>query len=298
MNKDVIKFPPAKDLFDMASSILGYDLNKLCLQGPAEKLNKTSYAQPAILVCSLAALERLKEEKPEAIENCIATAGFSLGEFSALVLAEVLSFEKAVKLVKIRAEAMQLAAEMEKGAMVTVLYGADSKINEACFKAKDHAATAGVTKAYCGVSNYLFPHCKIVGGHEEAIKYLEENKSQFKLRKLKRLPVSGAFHTPLMAPASEVFYKALKKANLSDPIIAVHSNIDGKHYQNAEHIRRVLAKQIVAPVKWEQTLHILYERPTDMPFPKTYECGPGNSLATILKMVNLKAWKECFNVKS
>lgn len=94
MNKDVIKFPPVKELFDIASSILGYDLNKLCLQGPAEKLNKTIYAQPAILVCSLAALERLKEEKPQAIENCIATAGFSLGEISALVLAEVLSFEK------------------------------------------------------------------------------------------------------------------------------------------------------------------------------------------------------------
>ncbi|CAH1389582.1 unnamed protein product [Nezara viridula] len=298
MNKDVIKFPPAKDLFDIASSILGYDLNKLCLQGPAEKLNRTEYAQPAILVCSLAALERLKEEKPQAIENCIATAGFSLGEISALVLAEVLSFEKAVKLVKIRAEAMELAAEMEKGAMLTVLYGPDSKLSEACIKAKEHAATSGVTKAYCGVSNYLFPHCKIVGGNEKAIQYLEENKSQFNLRKLKRLPVSGAFHTPLMIPASEVFYKAMKKANLSDPIIAVHSNIDGKHYENAEHIRRVLAKQIVAPVKWEQTLHILYERPKDMPFPKTYECGPGNSLSTILKMVNVKAWQECFNVKS
>lgn len=101
-----------------------------------------------------------------------------------------------------------------------------------------------------------------------------------------------------MLPASEVFYKAMKKANLSDPVIAVHSNIDGKHYQNAQHIRRVLAKQIVAPVKWEQTLHILYERAKDMPFPKTYECGPGNSLSTILKMVNVKAWQECFNVKS
>ncbi|XP_014279909.1 probable malonyl-CoA-acyl carrier protein transacylase, mitochondrial isoform X2 [Halyomorpha halys] len=298
MNSDVIKFPSAKDLFDRASSILGYDLKKLCLQGPAEKLNKTVYAQPAILVCSLAALERLKEEKPRAIENCIATAGFSLGEISALVLAEVLSFEKAVKLVKIRAEAMQFAAEMEKGAMVTVLYGPDSKLSEACKKAKEHAETCGVTNAHCGISNYLFPHCKIVGGNEEAIKYLEDNKNEFKLRKLKRLPVSGAFHTPLMKPASEVFYKAMKKANLSDPIIAVHSNIDGKHYENAEHIRRVLAKQIVAPVKWEQTLHVLYERPQDMPFPKTYECGPGNSLSTILKMVNSKAWQECFNVKS
>ena len=101
-----------------------------------------------------------------------------------------------------------------------------------------------------------------------------------------------------MSPAAEVFHTAIKKAKLSDPIIAVYSNIDGKHYKDAEHIRKRLAKQIVAPVKWEQTLHILYERPKDMPFPKTYECGPGKSLSTILKMVNLKAWEECYNVKS
>lgn len=94
MANDIVKFPSAKDLFDSASAILKYDLLKLCLNGPLEKLNKTEFAQPAILVCSLGALERLKEEKPSAIENCVATAGFSLGELSALVLAGVLSFEK------------------------------------------------------------------------------------------------------------------------------------------------------------------------------------------------------------
>lgn len=94
MAKDLSKFPTAVDLFKKASSILNYDLLKLCMQGPAEKLNKTEFAQPAILVCSLGALERLKEEKPTAIENCIATAGFSLGEIAALVLAEVMSFER------------------------------------------------------------------------------------------------------------------------------------------------------------------------------------------------------------
>ena len=97
MNKDVMQFPSARDLFDEASSILNYNLEKLCRVGPAEKLNRTEYAQPAILVCSLAAIEKLKEEKPNAIENCIGTAGFSLGELSALVFADVLSFEKGNK---------------------------------------------------------------------------------------------------------------------------------------------------------------------------------------------------------
>ncbi|KAF6200842.1 hypothetical protein GE061_005289 [Apolygus lucorum] len=275
MGKDLTRFPAARYLFKEASQILGYDLLKLCKEGPSQKLNRTEFAQPAILVCSLAALEMLKEERPSVIENCIATAGFSLGELTALVFAEVLSFAKAVKLVKIRGEAMQAAAEMYKGAMVTVLYGPDSQLGFACKRAKEHAASLGVEEPYCGIANYLFPHCKIVAGSEEAIKFLEDNKTEFKLKRLKRLPVSGAFHTPHMAPAVHVFRKALNKVPLQDPVLAVHSNYDGKIYKGAEHVRRQLPKQILAPVKWEQTLHILYERPADVDFPNTFECGPG-----------------------
>uniref|UniRef100_A0A023F858 [acyl-carrier-protein] S-malonyltransferase n=1 Tax=Triatoma infestans TaxID=30076 RepID=A0A023F858_TRIIF len=296
MGSDLVKFPGAKDLFEAANSVLNYDLLKLCTNGPQDKLNRTEYAQPAILVCSLAALERLKEERPSAIENCVGTAGFSLGEIAALVFAEVMSFKTAVKLIKIRGEAMQLASEMTPGAMVTVLYGPDSELGRACIKAKEHAMSLGVENAHCAISNYLFPHCKIVAGNEEAIKYLEDNKKEFKLRKLKRLQVSGAFHTQLMLPAKEIFRAALAKAHLSDPSIAVHSNVDGRHYKDAAHVRRQLPKQIVAPVKWEQTMHVLYERSADMPFPNTFECGPGQTLSVILKMVNTKAWGSCQNV--
>lgn len=101
-----------------------------------------------------------------------------------------------------------------------------------------------------------------------------------------------------MKPAVDVFYEALKKVKISDPMIAVHSNIDGKHYKDTFDIKRRLPKQILAPVKWEQTMHILYERSQDMPFPNTYECGPGNSLSSILKMVNAKAFEDCYVVKS
>uniref|UniRef100_A0A146LR85 [acyl-carrier-protein] S-malonyltransferase n=1 Tax=Lygus hesperus TaxID=30085 RepID=A0A146LR85_LYGHE len=296
MGKDLTRFPAARDLFKEASQILGYDLLKLCKEGPVQKLNRTEFAQPAILVCSLAALEMLKEERPSVIENCIATAGFSLGELTALVFAEVLSFAKAVKLVKIRGEAMQAAAELYKGAMATVLYGPDSKIGFACLRAKEYAASRGEEVPYCGVANYLFPHCKILAGSEEAIKFLEENKAEFKLKRIKRLPVSGAFHSPHMAPAVEVFRKALNKVPMQDPVLAVHSNVDGKIYRDAGHVRKQLPKQILAPVKWEQTLHILYERPADVDFPKTFECGPGTSLSTILKNVNLKASNSCINV--
>ena len=117
-------------LYDMASEMLGYDLLQLCEQGPIEQLNKTQYCQPAVLVTSLAALEKLRESNPQALESCVATAGFSIGEITALVFGGVLSFEDAMKLVKVRAEAMQLASEMVPSGMATVLYGADSKLSK------------------------------------------------------------------------------------------------------------------------------------------------------------------------
>jgi [acyl-carrier-protein] S-malonyltransferase len=106
---------------------------------------------------------------------------------------------------------------------------------------------------------------------------------------VKRLPVNGAFHTPLMQPAIDPFKAALRKVQVQDPLVYVHSNTDGKYYRDASHIRRQLPSQIVKPVKWEQTLHNLYERPEGENFPRTFECGPGKSLKTILKQVNLKA---------
>lgn len=106
---------------------------------------------------------------------------------------------------------------------------------------------------------------------------------------MKRLNVSGAFHSQLMRPATEPFKEALKKIKIKEPMIAVHSNIDGKRYHNSAQIFRNLPKQIYMPVKWEQTLHILYERPVGSNFPDTFECGPGSTLKDLLKSVNLKA---------
>lgn len=244
MAKDLIKFPMARDLFELANYILGYDLLKLCLHGPKAKLDETKHAQPAIMVSSLAALERLKEERPQAIENCVATAGFSLGEITALVFAGALEFERALKLVRIRAESMQLACDVHQGGMSTVIYGPDSKLNYAVKKAKEWALEKGVENPECQIANYLFPHCKVVAGSLEALDYLEKNARMFNLRKVKRLPVSGAFHTNLMAPAVPPFRKALSKSNVSDPVISVYSNVDGMRYRNAEHILQQLPKQV------------------------------------------------------
>lgn len=292
MGKGLIAVPMVKDMYEEASSILGYDLLKLCMEGPKSELYKTVHCQPAILVTSLAAVEKLKDENPEAVESCMATAGFSVGEFAALVFAGSLSFEDAVHVVKIRAEAMQAASELLPSGMTTVFFGPDARINYACVVAKEWCRKLGISNVECRIANYLYPTCKVIAGNEEALQFIEMNAQDFGIRRFKRLPVSGAFHTDLMLPASEPFQAALREIALKPPVISVHSNIDGKRYRSVSHIQKALAEQMSSPVKWEQLLHILYERNPETPFPNSYECGPGRALRAILKMVNAKA-AEC-----
>jgi [acyl-carrier-protein] S-malonyltransferase len=295
MAKQFEAIPEARDLFEIASEVLRYDLLKLCNEGPKEKLDQTKFSQPAIAVTSLASLERLDERHPNSINDCVAAAGFSLGEITALIFAGAISFEKGIKLIQVRAEAMQLASEENPSGMATVLFGPDSDLGKACIHAKEWCLETGVENPECKIANYLYPSCKVVAGSLEALKFLEKNAKSYKLRKIRRLPVSGAFHTSLMEPAVEPFTRALKKIDVHNPCIRVHSCIDGMPYRNADHILKQLPKQIIRPVKWEQLLHILYERPQGNIFPKTYECAPGRSLATILKKVNSKAGSSMFN---
>ncbi|XP_064541723.1 probable malonyl-CoA-acyl carrier protein transacylase, mitochondrial [Drosophila montana] len=296
MAKDLLRFPGARRIFELANEVLKYDLLKICLEAPREKLNRTEYAQLAVLVSSLAALEQLREERPKAIESCVAAAGFSLGEITALVYAGALPFDKALQLVQVRANAMQAACDLAPGAMAMTLYGPDTNLGEACAKAQQWCLDNGVESPYCGIANYMYPHCKVVAGNVQALEFLEQNAKALKIRRMKRLAVSGAFHTPLMESAVEPFSKALKSIRLQDPIIRVYSNVDGKPYRNATHILRQLPKQIVRPVKWEQTLHQLYERQQGVDFPRTFECGPGKGLLQVLEKVNAKAAQTAFNV--
>lgn len=139
---------------------------------------------------------------------------------------------------------MQVVSETYKGGMATVLYAPDSKLGHACIKAKEWAIDKGDEHPECCIANYLYPHCKVVAGSEEALKFLEQNAKDFNLKKVKRLPVSGAFHSSLMQPAVEPFRKALNKSEIQDPVISVYSNVDGKKYTNADHIRKQLPKQV------------------------------------------------------
>lgn len=205
-------------------------------------------------------------------------------------------FDKALRLVQIRAEAMQAASDQVAGAMATVLYGPDSRLGEACKRAVDWCVERGIEQPECKIVNYLYPHCKVVAGNAEALRFLEANTKPFGLRRVKRISVSGAFHTALMRPAVEPFAEALRRVPVVEPCISVHSNVDGRPYRSADHILGQLPQQIVRPVKWEQTLHIMYERAQGEHFPRTFECGPGRGLTTILKQVNAKAWDTAINI--
>lgn len=256
MAAQLMRFPSARSIFELANEVLGYDLLKVCLEGPREKLNRTEHAQLAVMVSSLASLEQLREERPRAIENCVATAGFSLGEITALVFAGALPFDKALRLVQVRANAMQAACDAVPSGMALILYGPDTQVGTICAQAQQWCLERGVEAPYCGIANYMYPHCKVLAGHLDALQYIEVNAMALKIRRMKRLQVNGAFHTPIMQSAVEPFQKALKNILIKEPLIRVFSNVDGKPYRNATHILRQLPNQVSSDKRKAQFLNI------------------------------------------
>ncbi|KAK0047868.1 malonyl-CoA-acyl carrier protein transacylase mitochondrial [Biomphalaria pfeifferi] len=298
MGKKLLPFPRAHDLYEEASSLLGFDLLKICLNGPKSELDKTKYCQPAVVITSLAAIEKFKEEHPQALESCVATAGFSVGEFAALVFCGVLSFPDAVKLVKVRAEAMQKASEMVASGMLSVFLAHDSNLSLAIKTAKDYCQERrGIENPVCVVANYLFPECKVIAGHEEAIEFLSTNAKEFGILRTKRLAVSGAFHTNLMESAVQPLQRALAGMKIGSPKFTVYSNVTNAPYHLKTNFAHMLGQQLVKPVKWEQIMHNIYSRDKGVEFPNTYEIGPGRQMGTFLKQVNLQAHKQYHNVE-
>lgn len=292
--------PKGRALFDMANEVLGYDLLSMCQNGPEEDLNKTVHSQPAIFVSSLAAVERLADMSIGAVEKCKATAGFSIGEFAALVLAQSIDFVDALKLIKLRAEVTQAICDSSPSGMMTLICGRDGRITEACSKAREFCVRSGLSRdeSVCSVANHLFPHAKVVGGHQVALDFIEKNGKDFGIKRMKRLGLAGAFHTQIMRPAGTELKNALAKMKINDPKIRVYSNLDATVYQDAEQIRKSIVKHVSHPVMWETIMHEIYFhlREGDE-FPVTFECGPQNNMTTMLGMVNLKAKKLSYNIE-
>lgn len=273
--------PAARQLFDEASGILGYDLAAICASGPAEKLNSTVVSQPAIFVASLAALESLKASEPQAVAECTDAAGLSLGEYTALVFAGVMSFQDGLKVVKRRGEAMQAAADATPSGMLSILLLELPQIEQLCNEARG----AGTLQ----VANHLCPGNVVVSGSSAAIDAVDKLAAAAGAKTI-RLAVAGAFHTPLMRPADEALAEALQGVTLKPARVPVWSNVDGKPHTDPEEIRGLLVRQVLQPVLWETTLRGLLAAGCE----KFFEIGPGRVLAGLLKRVQRKA--ECRNV--
>nr|XP_046235119.1 malonyl-CoA-acyl carrier protein transacylase, mitochondrial [Scatophagus argus] len=297
MARGLLKYPNVKEMFTVAQKVLGYDLLSLCLDGPEEDLMKTVHCQPAVFVTSLAAVEKLNHEKPKVVEMCVAAAGFSVGEFAALVFSGSMNFAEALYAVKVRAEAMQKASELVPSGMLSVIGRPQAQYKYACVQAKEYCKSQGIEEPVCSVANYLFPDGRVVAGHQKALDFLQQNSRHLNFMRTKPLPVSGAFHTELMQSAVEPLREVLRQVEIRRPEISVYSNVDGKRYMNESHVRRQLAKQLVSPVKWEQTLHEIYERTQGQKFPHTYEVGPGRQLGSTLQKCNRKAFLNYTNMK-
>lgn len=275
--------PEAKALFDQASEVLGYNLAELCISGPAETLNTTDHSQPAIFVASLAALESLKNENPELVSACSATAGLSLGEYTALVFAGVMSFEDGLRVVQERGLAMQAAAELTQSGMVSVVGLETDQVEKVVAEVRQEGEILQL-------ANFLCPGNIVVSGHTEACGRLEEPANAEGARMVMPLTVAGAFHTPLMQPAVERLTAVLENVTLHTPRIPVVSNVDATAHDDPEEIRQLLVQQVVSPVRWEDSMNKLLADGTE----QFYEIGPGRVLRGLLKRIARKV--PCENV--
>jgi [acyl-carrier-protein] S-malonyltransferase len=276
------KLPAARKLFEEAAGILGYDLLDVCAKGPKERLDSTVVSQPAIYVASLAALEALREQQPGIEADCVATAGLSLGEYTALAFAGVLNFADGLKLVKTRGEAMQAAADATSSGMVSMLILPLDQVEALCVKAR----SVGTMQ----VANLLCPGNTVVSGMKVACDEIERLAAAAGAKTV-RLPVAGAFHTDIMKPADRTLAVALEKASLAPARIPVWSNVDAKPHTGAAEIRDLLVRQVVQPVQWETTMRGMLAAGVE----KFYEIGPQRVLAGLLKRVDRKI--ECVNIQ-
>lgn len=283
MGMEVQKVPAAAELFSKANEILGFDLLDVCNTGPKEKLDSTVLSQPAIYVTSLAAVEvlRAREGGQQIIDSIDVTCGLSLGEYTALAFAGAFSFEDGLKLVKLRGQAMQEAADASKGAMVSVI-GLDSeKVQLLCDAANEEVDEADKVR----IANFLCTGNYAVSGGVKGVEALEAKAKSFKARMTVRLAVAGAFHTSFMNPAVSRLEAALAATEIRIPRIPVISNVDAQPHADPETIKKVLARQVTSPVQWETTVKTLLTKGLK----KSYELGPGKVIAGILKRMDRSA---------
>jgi [acyl-carrier-protein] S-malonyltransferase len=269
MGKDLAeKFPAAKAWFDRANSVLGYDISAICFNGPEAELTKTENAQPGIFLVSWVAFQLLKEQLPSLVFQ--ATAGLSLGEFTALAAADAMSFEAGLKLVRQRGRFMQEACEATRGSMAAVIGLDEGPTREVC-------AQAGVVLA-----NLNCPGQLVISGETEKIAKACELAKAKGARRALPLAVAGAYHSPLMAAAQPKLQAELARVNITEAKVTVVSNVTAQPHDSPDSIRSRLVEQVTSSVRWEESMRYLLAQG----FTRFIELGPGSALSGFLKRID------------
>ena len=256
----------AREMCQTADRLLGFSLTDVMFESTADDLKQTKVTQPAVFLHSVVAQRLLTIEKPDMV------AGHSLGEFSALVACGALRFEDALLLVSARAQAMQAACEANPGTMAAVLGLPDEQVDEICKK------QSGVVVA----ANFNCPGQIVISGEVEAVEAACVVLKEAGARRALRLPVGGAFHSPLMAPAAEDLKAAILKTDFHKPFCPIYQNVTAKAETEPEIIRENLLKQLTAPVRWTQSVqNIIADGATEF-----YEFGPGDVLKGLIRKIN------------
>mmetsp|Transcript_85318 Transcript_85318/g.222020 ORF Transcript_85318/g.222020 Transcript_85318/m.222020 type:complete len:540 (+) Transcript_85318:56-1675(+) len=292
MMSTVKDIPAVREMCTKANHILGYDVLELCLEGPEEMLEETRYCQPAMFLAGLAGIEKLKADREEAGTRFQACAGLSLGEYTALCAAGVFTFEDGLKLVKLRGEAMQEAAQQGKQLMLSVAGLDKMTLEQMC---KECAKKAG---GVCQIANELFPKGFSCAGTDKAIIALKEAAEKRGALQAKLLKTSGAFHTELMGPARDELSKALDEAlpRMSPPKHIVYSNVTAQPLKvgtDPKDVVQLLKQQLTSPVLWEPLARNMIKAGIT----EFYEVGPMKQIKAMMKRIDPKVWNFTSNVE-
>ena len=280
MGKEISGTETGKRMFLRADAILGFSLSTLCFQGPEEELKQTYNTQPAVLTVSVIAYELLKARglKPELV------AGHSLGEYSALVASGALSFEDALRLVRIRGRLMHEATKTAKGGMAAIVGLAATEVEEICRQ----AGGAGIVQAV----NYNSPVQTVISGEQAGLDKAIEIAQARGAKRALLLPVSAPFHSSLMDPVAEKFQPELEAAEIKDAGIPVVANITARPETKADEIRQNLIRQVNGPVRWTDSVQYMLSEGVDL----LAEIGPGKVLTGLVKQINREV--ACLPVES
>lgn len=274
MGKDLYDaFPEARAVFDEADAALGFSISKICFEGPEDELKRTANTQPAILTHSIAVLRVLEAKQPERGRSVVVAAGHSLGEYSAGVAAHAYSFNDAVRIVHERGKFMQESVPEGVGAMAAILGLVPDAVASAC---EDAAVDTG---KIVSPANYNSPEQTVIAGHAEAVARASAICVERGARKAIPLPVSAPFHCALMEPAAARLSPKLSALAISNPRFPIVTNVDATAATNAEEIRMALARQVVSPVRWVESVGTM----ASMGVTEAVEIGPGAVLAGLVR---------------